>query len=152
MCQQRCHMAFACFCLFFFKFIYLFWERVSTSRKGAERRREGRKERENPKQASHHQHRAAFGDKLTNCKTMIWAEITSQTLNRLSHPGAPAFASLKLQHLSHFYHALYLFKEPNHYPVEFLTSHIWLLAISSCYLTFTVPHPHPNISYKIIIY
>ena len=31
---------------------------------------------------------------LTNCKLMTWAEIKSQSLNQLSHTGAPALLSL----------------------------------------------------------
>ena len=64
----------------------------STSRRGAET--EG--ERENPEQAPHWQCGTRLGLKLINCELMTWAEIKSQALNHLSHPGAPSLSELWL--------------------------------------------------------
>ena len=46
-------------------------------------------ERENPKQVLHRKHRPDTGLDPMNCESMSWAAVKSQTLNRLSHPGAP---------------------------------------------------------------
>ena len=46
------------------------------------------------------------GLKLTNCEIMTWAEIKSQILNRLSHPGPPILFSWSLNLL------LYLLSVP----------------------------------------
>ena len=56
-------------------------ERVSMSGGGAER--------ESPKQARHCQCRARDGAWSMNCEIMTWAEIKSQMLNQLNHPGSP---------------------------------------------------------------
>ena len=61
------------------------------SRGGAER------ERENPKQAPCCQHRAQRGAQFHNAGIMTWAEIKSQMLNQLNHPGTPTFKYLKLK-------------------------------------------------------
>ena len=58
---------------FFFKFIYLFWEKESG--RGAES--------ENPSTVP------CVEFELTNCEVMTWAETKSQMFNQLSHPGAP---------------------------------------------------------------
>ena len=70
---------------FFFKFISLFWEREH--KRVGEQQRE--RERQNPKQAPAVSAEPNVGLKLMNSEIMIRAEIKSQMLNQLSHPGAP---------------------------------------------------------------
>ena len=73
--------------------VYLFilkereWE--STSEGGAGRRRDRIPSRLHAVSAE-----PDVGLKLTNCEIMIWAEIKSQTPNRLSHPGTPNYKNL----------------------------------------------------------
>ena len=50
-----------------------------------------RREGENSKQVPHCQRRALLGLELMNREIMTWTKIKSQTLTRLSHPGAPVF-------------------------------------------------------------
>ena len=84
----------------FLKLIYLFWERgreeergretEHTSRGGAEREGERIPNRLCVVSAEPYE-----GFDLTNHEIMTWAEIKSQTLNQLSHPGAPRFCNFK---------------------------------------------------------
>ena len=67
--------------LFFLVYLFILRERVNEV--GAER------EGESPKQFPHCQYRPDAGFELTNREIMTWAKINSQTLNLLSHPGAP---------------------------------------------------------------
>ena len=74
-------------------FIYLFWERegsICVSEKGRVRER-GRKRISCRLSTISTEPIMALN--LTNCKNMTWAEIKSQTLNWLSHPGAPNVAN-----------------------------------------------------------
>ena len=77
-----------------FSTVYLFWERAteSTCAQVGEGYREG--ERENLNQALHCQHRAWLRAWIRNCEIMTWAEIRSQMLNPLSHPGTPVLIVL----------------------------------------------------------
>ena len=61
-------------------FSVYFWE--------GERERERERERENPKQAHTVSEEPNVGLDLMNHDFMTWAEIKSQVLNWLSHPGA----------------------------------------------------------------
>ena len=70
---------------FFFKFIYLFWEWESASR--------GEAERESQAGCTVSTELAVELDPR-NREIMTWAEIKSQMLNWLSHPGAPEFSSM----------------------------------------------------------
>ena len=71
--------------------VYLFILRQSEQGRGRER------DRENPKQAPHHQHRAGRRTQSHNPEIMTWAEIKSRTLNRLS-PEAPLQLNIFKQH------------------------------------------------------
>ena len=68
----------------FLKFTYLFWETESELKwgKGRERRRK-RESQAGSTSLVQGQH----GAQPTKCEIMSWAEIKSQTLNGLSHPG-----------------------------------------------------------------
>ena len=72
----------------FFLSLFILREREGTGE--GQREREG--ERENSKQALCCQHRDWHRLDLTNHEIMTWAQIKSQTLNWLSHPGAPPCA------------------------------------------------------------
>ena len=67
---------------FFLSLIHLFWERAHMSRGGAERGRE------NPKPALHGQCRAQHRAWTRELRDHDLSQ--SQTLNQLSHPGAPS--------------------------------------------------------------
>ena len=74
--------------LFFFKFIFLFWERAPIE--------EGQREEETESQAgSAPSAQPDVGLKLTNCEIVTWAELKSQALDRLRHPDAPKAALKK---------------------------------------------------------
>ena len=66
--------------------------------KGARAHRSGRdreRERQNPKQVPGCQCRALAGLDLATCDITMWAEIKSQTLNRLRPPGTPVSFFIK---------------------------------------------------------
>ena len=84
-----------CKSLFFFKFIYLFWER------DRERKHEGLGQREREIDSIPSRLHAIcaepdLGLKLMNCEIMAWAKIKSRMLNWLNHPGAPASLDVEL--------------------------------------------------------
>ena len=53
--------------------------------------REGQRERESQAGSPLSAQCLMRGFNVTNCKIVIWVEIKSQTINLLSHPGAPRF-------------------------------------------------------------
>ena len=71
---------------FFFLSLFTYFESESVCVHVGEGQREG--ERENPKRAP-----------CANSRIMTWAKIKSQTLTRLSHPGAPSDFLLTTLHL-----------------------------------------------------
>ena len=72
--------------LFFFKFIFLFWERERTW--AGEDQRDRERERI-PSRVCAISPKSDMGIDPMNCKIMTWAEIESRMLNWLSHPGTP---------------------------------------------------------------
>ena len=84
-------VVFFMFLVFFFKFIYLFFrEREHEWGRGKERGREGIPSR------LHSLHSVWHRAQSHDCKIMTWAEIKSQILNWLSHPGVPVFLVFKV--------------------------------------------------------
>ena len=71
------------FICFFFKFIYSFWERERKRVSGVGEEREGERESQGGSTEPD------AGLNPMNQEITTWAEIKSQTLNRMSHPGAP---------------------------------------------------------------
>ena len=90
-------LTFSIFILFFFlKFIY--FEREGKYKLGRDRERQ--RERI-PSRLHAVSMKPNVGLDFTNCEIMTWAKIKRQTLNQLSHPGAPSvFSFLKGESLT----------------------------------------------------
>ena len=78
------------FIFIFFKFIYFEGEREQAGKRQTER------EKRIPSRLLAVSTEPNAGLDVANCETVTWAKIKSQTLNLLSHPGAPEDLFLKL--------------------------------------------------------
>ena len=89
------------FLFFFFSTFIYFWdrERQSMNGGGAEREREGDTESETGSRLWAVSTEANAGLKLTDREIVTWA---GQTLNQLSHPGAPNHPKFLKPHISHW--------------------------------------------------
>ena len=79
--------------IYFFNFIYLFWERGrdNVSGRGAERGRE----RESQSGAALPAQRQTWPSNSKSCEIVTWAETKSQMLSKLSHRGTRSAAYFK---------------------------------------------------------
>ena len=80
--------------VFFFKFIYLFWEREHEWAQAGEGQKEGDGI---PSRLCAISTEPDVGLEPTNCEIMTWAKIKCQTRHRLSLPDAPGVVKFMLQ-------------------------------------------------------
>lgn len=77
-------------------FFFFFWERQPMCTHTHKRGKDRGKGRERISSGLHTQSRALLRAQSHGCEIMPWAEIKSQTLSQLCHPGAPWTTFLKI--------------------------------------------------------